>query len=203
MTQQQSPASGRKETNGGDRDQAHEISNKTHEVADQVKQAALERVQSVRDRTQSAKQQAAERVRKLGSTVRKVGEHLRVEDQRYVAQKASDASQQLDKLADYLSSAQIGTMLRDTGELARANQAVFLGSAFVVGLAAGRFLKTGSSTATPDTSSPRGPELTRREGLAGRAGQSSAIGGPPPSAPIPSSTPATPAGTSPRTGASR
>lgn len=177
MTQEHSRTSGRKDTNGGEREQAQDVSNKPHEVAEQVKQATLERVEAVRDSTRSAKEQAAERVRKFGSAVRKVGEHLRVEDQGYAAQKAVDASQQLDKFANYLSSAQLGTLLRDTSELARNNSAAFLGGAFVVGLAAGRFLKTGANGTTGMSStggtSTRGSSSTSRANIGRSPGASS------------------------------
>jgi hypothetical protein len=137
----------REQSADGDREKreaAGELPKKTHEVAEQVKEVALDRMDSVRQSTQSAKQNAAERVRKLGQTVRKVGEHLRVEDQHYIAQKASDASQRLEDFASYVSEAEIGALIRDTGDLARKSPVVFFGSAFAIGLAAGRFLRTGT-----------------------------------------------------------
>jgi hypothetical protein len=132
----------------GERDQTGALSSKSHEVAEQARQVAMERVDSVRESTESAKQKAAEKVRKLGATVRKVGEHLRVEDQDYIAEKAAAASQRLENFANYINTAEISTLVRDTGTLARTSPAVFFGSAFVVGLAAGRFLKAGSGTAS-------------------------------------------------------
>jgi len=142
------------------------LANRSHEVADEVRQATLQRVESVRASAQSAKDDAAERVRKFGATVRKVGEHLRVEDQRYIADKASDASQRLDNFASYLSSAEFGTMLRDTGGLARRNPGWFFGGAFVVGLAAGRFLK-GSAGAGGGSYEESTTGVTRRPREAG------------------------------------
>lgn len=154
---------GRRETNGGDRDrdqnrnQTGELANKTHEAAEQVRQTALERVESVRQSSQTAKERTAERVRKLSSTVRKVGEHMRIEDQHYIADKAGQAGERLESIAEYLNSADVSTILKDTGTWARGNPAAFYGSAFIVGLAAGRFLKAGSpssSASSPVTSTP-------------------------------------------------
>jgi hypothetical protein len=142
------------------------LANRSHEVADEVRQATLERVESARASAQSAKDNAAERVRKFGATVRKVGEHLRVEDQRFIADKANDASQRLDNFASYLSSAELGTMLRDTGSLARGNPGWFFGGAFVVGLAAGRFLK-GSAGAGAYSNDEPTTGVTRRPREAG------------------------------------
>jgi hypothetical protein len=127
--------------NGSDREQASALTSKSHEVAEQARQIAMDRVDSVRQSTQSAKQQAADKIRKLGATVRKVGEHMRVEDQTYIAQKAANASEQLDSFADYVHSAEISTLVRDTRALARTNPAVFFGSAAALGFVAGRFLK--------------------------------------------------------------
>jgi hypothetical protein len=154
--QTQSTSNRRPESNGGERQQG-ELSNKTHEVAEQVRQVALDRVDSMRQSTQSAKEQAAERIRKLGATVRKVGEHLRVEDQHYVAEKASDASQRLENFANYVSSAELGALVRDTSALARKSPTVFFGGAFVIGLAAGRFLKSTGSNGSTTESTDRSP----------------------------------------------
>lgn len=147
MNKESESTRGRSERNS-ERDQAGGLSSKSHEVAEQARQVAMERVDSLRESTESAKQSAAEKVRRLGATVRKVGEHLRVEDQNYIAQKAATASQRLDNFANYINSAEISTLVRDTGTLARTSPAVFFGSAFVMGLAAGRFLKAGSASAS-------------------------------------------------------
>jgi hypothetical protein len=126
------------------------MADKTHEAAEQVRDAALSRVEAVRKSAESAKESAAERVRALGATVRKVGEHLRVEDQNYIADKANDMSRRLDDVASYISSAEVGTLVRDAEDVAREKPMVFFGSALLLGLAAGRFLKvTGASVTSP------------------------------------------------------
>lgn len=143
--------------NGPVEREAKPLSTKSHELAEQARQLAMERVDSVRESTQSAKQQAAEKIRKLGATIRKVGEHMRVEDQTYIADKAADASEQLDTLADYVDSAELSTLVDDTRTLARTSPAMFFGSAAVVGLVAGRFLKAVSDAgaATNGNAQPR------------------------------------------------
>jgi hypothetical protein len=136
--------------NGGERAQSGGLSGKSHEVAEQAKQVALERVDSVRQSTQSAKEIAAERLRKLSGTVRKLGEHLRIEDQTYVADRAARTSERLESFASYLTSSDVSTLVRDTGALARSQPAAFFGSAFLIGLAAGRVLKAGSGVPRTD-----------------------------------------------------
>jgi hypothetical protein len=149
------------------------LTSRSHEVADEVRQATVGRMESARESALSAKRNAAERVRKLGATVRKVGEHLRVEDQRYIAEKANDASQKLDNFAGYLNSAELSTVLRDTSAVARRNPALFFGGAFILGIAAGRFLKrdgenrgyqsepTSGIQPRPKSSSPRTSDASR------------------------------------------
>jgi hypothetical protein len=158
----------------GERAQSGGLSGKSHEVAEQAKQAALERVDSVRQSTQSAKEMAAERLRKLSGTMRKLGEHLRIEDQTYVADRAAKTSERLDGFASYLSSADLSTLMRDTGALARSQPAAFFGGAFLIGLAAGRVLKAGSrvTTESEGASVERQPErsLTPRHAPSARAG---------------------------------
>jgi hypothetical protein len=116
---------------------------------------------------------AAERLRKLSGTMRKLGEHLRIEDQTYVAEKAASTSDRLDGFASYLSSADLSTLMRDTGELARKNPAAFFGSAFLLGLAAGRVLKAGGRMVAPTdgASAETKPErsLTPRNAPSARA----------------------------------
>jgi len=138
---------------GGEREPSSDLVTKSHEAAEQTKQVAMERVASVRESTQSAKELASARLRKLSGTVRKLGEHLKIENQHYVADKAVTASEQLDGFATYVSTADLRTLVRDTGTLARNQPAAFFGSAFIIGLAAGRLLKAGSENGASDTKS--------------------------------------------------
>lgn len=170
------------QSTSGDTNQARgsaSLATRTHEVADEVRQATLERVGSVRDSALTAKRNAAERVRKLGATVRKIGEHLRIEDQRYIAERANGLSESLDDFAGYLNASNFSKLVRDTSAVARRSPTLFFGGAFVVGLAAGRFLKDDGADPSADTeptsgvqrlpaSSPRSREAARGEQTARR-----------------------------------
>lgn len=154
------------------------LASRTNEVVDEVRQATLGRVESVRASAQSAKEQAAEKVRHFGQTVRKVGEHIAVEDHHYLADKATDASQRLESIADYISGADVARLLRDTRELSRRNPTVFYGASLVIGFAAGRFLK-GISTGSEAPSRARAlPERASKSGATAskRANESSSRG---------------------------
>lgn len=127
---------------------------KVHDVAEQARSAANERVEMVRDQADSVKAKAAERVRKLGHAVRKIGEHMRIEDQLYIAEHAQGASQRLESVADYIEDTELGTLIQDAEGVARRNPAWVIGGTFLVGLAAGRVLKT-PSTASSELRSER------------------------------------------------
>lgn len=150
---------------------------KVHDVAEQARSVAAERADLVRDQAESAKAKAAERVRKLGQAVRKIGEHMRIEEQHYIAEQANSASQRIESVASYIDDAEVGTLVRDAERLARANPAWVLGGTFLVGLAAGRILKTPSDDrdVEPVRALPANPapEPTVEPAVEPRSGQSS------------------------------
>jgi hypothetical protein len=138
------------------------IAAKSHEAAEEVKNAAMDRLENVFASAESVKGQAAERVRKLGSAIRKVGEHLRVEEQEKLAGYAVDASQRIESVASYIDQAQLRTVVSDTETLARKKPSVFFGGALLVGLAAGRFLKSSSSGSSSASSASSTRRSARR-----------------------------------------
>lgn len=113
-------------------------------AADQVRGATAERVDRAKNAAESAKENAAERVRKLGNAVRKIGEHMRIEDQMYIAERANDAASRLERVADYLADAELGTLLTDAEGIARRKPVWVYGGTFIVGLAAARLFKGGA-----------------------------------------------------------
>jgi hypothetical protein len=118
------------------------VSAKTQEAAEQVKHVALERAEQLRKSAQSVKTQAAERMRKFGSAVRWVGESLRHEDEAFVARYADTASQRIEDLASYIDSVSPQDMVDDVHAYARHKPVWFFGGALLLGLGAGRFLKS-------------------------------------------------------------
>jgi hypothetical protein len=84
-----------------------------------------------------------------------MGNRLRGQDEGPIAQYAAEMGQamggQVDRLAKYLQGRNLQELVTDVESFARRSPAVFLGSAFVLGLAASRFMK--SSRPAPDPSS--------------------------------------------------
>jgi hypothetical protein len=127
------------------------VAARSHEAAENIKDAAVEKLQSAYASAESMKGQAAERVRKLSSAVRKVGEHLRVEDQEKLAEYAAEASDRIEGLASYIDSADLGRVVSDTESFARRRSPLFFGGALVMGLAAGRFLRSSGASIRKST----------------------------------------------------
>lgn len=140
--------------------QSSDVPTKVREAVEQVRSNAVERVESTRSAAASAKEHAAERVRKLGGAVRKIGEHMRIEEQFYIADRANDASQRLESVADYISEAELSTLLHDAEEAARTRPALVFGGTFLLGLALGRLLKPEPAGASVQS---EGDGTSRRE----------------------------------------
>jgi hypothetical protein len=111
-----------------------------------AREAAQRQVEEVRAQADFVKEHAVERIRRVGSALRTAGDGLG--DDEALADYARKASERLDGFASYLSTADGKRLVRDTEELARQKPALFFGGAFLLGLAAGRFLK--SSRPEPD-----------------------------------------------------
>lgn len=138
------------------------IPERTQETVERLRDTAIEKIEETRDQAREGvdrgRQQMADRIRRLGSALRSTSESLKSEDE-LVAHYAEMASERMDRAAGYMSSADFGTVLHDVENFARRRPAVFFGGAFLIGLAAGRFLKS---------SETREPNMAR-----GRTGRSS------------------------------
>jgi hypothetical protein len=117
------------------------LSAKSHEAAEQLKGAVVGQVEQARERAESAKEDVARRIQRLALQVRNVGDSLRTDDS-LAASVADRTSQSIEGLAGYVSRTDAQSFLRDTEQLARRQPALFFGGAFLLGLTAGRFLKS-------------------------------------------------------------
>jgi hypothetical protein len=147
MADQQETVSGR--TGNGERGSG--LSGKTQAAADQMKSAVAGQVEQTRQRAESAKAQTAERLRRVAVELRHVSETLQPRDE-LAARLTERASGGVDRVAGYVSSADLRHLRQDAEGLARARPAMFFGGAFLVGLAIGRFFK---SSPARDESAPR------------------------------------------------
>ena len=132
-------------------------------VVDSAKQSATQAKEAAGNVLGQAKEQAASRVdqqrqtlasgvQAVGQAFRSMGEDLRNREQGPVAQYAAEMGHavggQAERLANYLQSRDIRQIITEAEDFARRSPALFLGGAFVLGLAASRFFK--SSRPAPD-----------------------------------------------------
>lgn len=131
---------------------------KSHEAAEQIKHKIVDQAEHVRDRAESIKEDTAERIRRVASQVRNVGETLRPDDS-FAASLADRASQSIEGIARYVGATDARSFVHDAEQLARRQPAAFFGGAFLLGLAAGRFLKSsgGGNLAQTGPNSSQGP----------------------------------------------
>jgi hypothetical protein len=116
------------------------IATKSQETAEQWKEAVVGQVDQVRERAKDAKEHTTGRIRTVADQMRSMSDSLREQDP-MVADIAQRASQSIDGIARYVGEATPQSIIRDTERIARRQPALFYGAAFLLGLAAGRFIK--------------------------------------------------------------
>ena len=80
----------------------------------------------------------------IARAVRRTTQELRDEQHNTMAEYMDRAADQLERLSSRLKTKDIGELFRDVQSLARRQPAVFIGSAFALGLLGARFLKSSS-----------------------------------------------------------
>ncbi len=97
--------------------------------------------QNVTSRVDEQKNRAADGLGGIANVIRNAGDELRNENEA-VAQYVDMASDQLRQFADHIRRKGVVDMLDDVHDFARRRPAVFIGGAFLVGIAIARFLKS-------------------------------------------------------------
>jgi hypothetical protein len=128
------------------------------QAASQAKEAASNVIDQAKDqatsRVDQQRETAASGVQAVAHAFRSMGDDLRNRQGGPVADYAAEIGHamggQVERLANYLRGRDVRQLVSDAEDFARRSPAVFLGSAFVLGLAASRFLK--SSRPAPDDS---------------------------------------------------
>jgi hypothetical protein len=131
--------------------------NRGSELLDQAKTAAGEAYESVAEKATSSleekKASLSGGLNTIADSVRRAGDSLAETQEsnyltEYSARYAKTAAQKLQQAARYFETSDLSTMRRDAENFARRNPAVFLGGAFLLGMLAARFLKSGSNGST-------------------------------------------------------
>lgn len=110
------------------------------EVAGQAKQQVSTKIEGQKDK-------AAQGLSSVATALRQTSESLKEQDQLGVTQYFEGFADQVERLSDYVLSSNVGQLVEEAEGFARREPAIFLGSAFLLGLVGARFLK--SSTPAP------------------------------------------------------
>jgi hypothetical protein len=124
-------------------------------VIDRVKQSATAQLTSQKDR-------GTDVLGSVAQAVRSSTQKLRDERHDTVASYVDKAADQIDNWSRRLKEKDVDELLRDIQQVARRRPAVFIGSAFALGLVGARFLK--SSRPEDDFASGRESRRTRYGG---------------------------------------
>ena len=128
---------------GGVVDSAKQAASQAKEAASQVMDQAKDQATS---RVDQGRQTLASSLQSVAHAFQSMGERLRHQEQGPVGQYAAEMGQamggQVERLASYLQGRDIHQLVTDVEGFARRSPATFLGGAFVLGLAASRFLKS-------------------------------------------------------------
>jgi hypothetical protein len=159
-----------KETMQQQADQAAATAREVKEAATEKASAAYEQAKSgaadlarqaseyIQQATQSQKGVLASKVDEYRDAARAASEKLQTEQHGPIAERVDRIAGQLDRLSGYLRETEPQQLLGDVEDFARRRPEVVLGTMFVAGLAAARFLKASKRRV------PRGPDVPRYAG---------------------------------------
>lgn len=126
--------------------QRSEASERASEYAEQGQEKAAEAAEQGREKAKgqisTQKERASGELRGIARALHSTGEQLREQDQDSIGRYADQAAEQVERLSDYLSEKDSEQLVSEVEDFARSRPAVFLGGAFVLGIAAARFLKS-------------------------------------------------------------
>lgn len=104
-------------------------------IVDKVRERATAQLTSQKDR-------AFDGIGSVAQAVRQSTQQLRDQHHDTLAGYVEQAADQIDRLAQQLRGKDVGELLDDAQQLARRQPALFVGSAFAIGLLGARFLKS-------------------------------------------------------------
>lgn len=104
-------------------------------IIDKVREGATSQLSTQKDR-------ATEGIGSVAQAVRQSTQHLRDNHHETIAQYVEQAANKLEQFSTRLKDKDVGELMRNAQDLAKKRPAVFIGSAFAIGLIGARFLKS-------------------------------------------------------------
>jgi len=132
------------------KEKAKEIGKKTQEKAGHIAEQTREQASALAGQVQEKvkrtldeqKGRGVEELSGLAQAVRQTSHQLRQQNKAGMARYAEQAAEQVDRVIHYVDSRDVGELLEEAETFARRHPEGFLGGAFVLGLMAGRFMKS-------------------------------------------------------------
>jgi hypothetical protein len=122
-------------------------------IVDRVRERASAGLTTQKDR-------AMDGLGTVAQAVRQTTQQLRDQRQDIVARYADQAADQIERFSNALRQKDVGELIEDAQRLARRQPALFIGSAFALGLVSARFLKS----SRPDSGAAYSTGSSRRTG---------------------------------------
>ena len=104
-------------------------------LMDRVRQGATTQLGTQKDR-------ATDGIGSVAQVVRQTTQHLREQRHETLARYVDEAANQLERVSQQLRQKDVGELLNDAQDFARRRPAVFIGSAFALGVFGARFFKS-------------------------------------------------------------
>ena len=136
---------------GAVKDEVQRLAKEAKQGTAQVAERAKERAGTT---ATESKEEAAERLGNLASAFRDAGGQLDAGDAAFFGRYAGVAADELEKVSAWLRTRDMKELVRDTETFARRHPDLFIGGAFVAGLAIARFLKASTPEETALEPSP-------------------------------------------------
>lgn len=121
-------------------EQEHPLAEAGQETGESIGRLAEKAGSMGIERADQARQVTADGLEKLASTVRRVGTDMESE-QPMIANVASTAAEQAERAAGFLRETDARELLHNVEDVARRQPLLFVGGAFLLGVAASRFIK--------------------------------------------------------------
>ena len=109
------------------------------------------------------REMAAEGIDKVAQTVRRISTDMQT-DQPQIANAALTAADQAEKVAQYLRQTDARQIIGNVEDVARRQPLIFLGGAFLLGVAASRFIKAAAGDQNAQTAQRSGYSADYRSG---------------------------------------
>ncbi|HSK94656.1 MAG TPA: hypothetical protein VLA76_11430 [Candidatus Angelobacter sp.] len=152
---------------GGEGDQHHPLAEAGEEAGRTAGHLAERAADVGFQQADRAREQTAEGLNQLASTVRRVSGDMEIE-QPAIANLASTAAEQTERVASFLRETDARQLVHAVEDVARRQPLLFVGGAFLLGVAASRFIKAAGGGSNGDSYATYGGTGYRAGGYGSR-----------------------------------